>query len=468
MVAGERPARLCGQRPNWGSGITPGSRSAANRSCRARESLAPWTGGPSEITWWVLRTWLSAGLRRARAAVGILTFTVDRRRPRPGRRAAARFPARRVRVRRATVLRRARPGGHGAGPRRDVPRRRAARAAARAAPGAGRLRRLLARGSGRRSSGRRPATACCCCRSARSSASLVVVAVVGRAWPGCCSRSTACALPGGEAVTWLDWRHGSRSGPGSRSASCCLLLAALPAPWPRRRPAQRWPARCSSPSGAELLRAPGVAQLTESRARVVDAADAERRRIERDLHDGAQQQLVSLAMNLGMAKAKLDCRPRGRPRAGRPRRTRRPRTRSPSCATWSAACTRRCSPTAASTRRCPRSPPARRCRSRLDVDVPRRPSPTVEAVAYFVVCEALTNVAKHAGARRAAVVRRARPATGCWSRDHRRRPRRRHRARGHRPGRPARPGARRSTARFRLHSPPPAARPITVELPCES
>jgi signal transduction histidine kinase len=39
----------------------------------------------------------------------------------------------------------------------------------------------------------------------------------------------------------------------------------------------------------------------------------------------------------------------------------------------------------------------------LDVDVPQRPSPTVEAIAYFVVSEALTNVAKHSGASRAAV-----------------------------------------------------------------
>ena len=45
-----------------------------------------------------------------------------------------------------------------------------------------------------------------------------------------------------------------------------------------------------------------VEDLTERRAGVVDAADAERRRIERDLHDGAQQRLVSLAMNLGLAR----------------------------------------------------------------------------------------------------------------------------------------------------------------------
>ena len=58
------------------------------------------------------------------------------------------------------------------------------------------------------------------------------------------------------------------------------------------------------PSRAEKL-AQRVANLTESRAATVDAADAERRRIERDLHDGAQQRLVSLAMNLGLARATL-------------------------------------------------------------------------------------------------------------------------------------------------------------------
>jgi signal transduction histidine kinase len=52
-----------------------------------------------------------------------------------------------------------------------------------------------------------------------------------------------------------------------------------------------------------------VDALQASRARAVDAAEAERRRIERDLHDGAQQRLVSLAMDLGMARAKLETDP---------------------------------------------------------------------------------------------------------------------------------------------------------------
>ena len=48
-----------------------------------------------------------------------------------------------------------------------------------------------------------------------------------------------------------------------------------------------------------------VGQLETTRRRVVDSAEDERRRIERDLHDGAQQRLVALAMALGRAKAKL-------------------------------------------------------------------------------------------------------------------------------------------------------------------
>jgi signal transduction histidine kinase len=52
-----------------------------------------------------------------------------------------------------------------------------------------------------------------------------------------------------------------------------------------------------------------VDELAASRARVVAAADAQRRRIERDLHDGAQQQLVALAVNLQVARQLADADP---------------------------------------------------------------------------------------------------------------------------------------------------------------
>ena len=54
-----------------------------------------------------------------------------------------------------------------------------------------------------------------------------------------------------------------------------------------------------------------VAQLETSRAAAVDSAEAERRRIERDLHDGAQQRLVALAVDLGNARERLEVDPEG-------------------------------------------------------------------------------------------------------------------------------------------------------------
>ena len=48
------------------------------------------------------------------------------------------------------------------------------------------------------------------------------------------------------------------------------------------------------------------AELRRSRARIVEATDAERRRLERDLHDGAQQRLVSLSLALRLLRARLE------------------------------------------------------------------------------------------------------------------------------------------------------------------
>jgi signal transduction histidine kinase len=67
------------------------------------------------------------------------------------------------------------------------------------------------------------------------------------------------------------------------------------------------------PSGAEGIpyadRSPKVChwlvELQASRSRLVQATDAERRRIERDLHDGTQQRLISIAMSLGLLETKL-------------------------------------------------------------------------------------------------------------------------------------------------------------------
>ncbi len=140
-----------------------------------------------------------------------------------------------------------------------------------------------------------------------------------------------------------------------------------------------------------------VQDLTESRADVVDAADAERRRIERDLHDGAQQRLVSLAMNLGMARANLtDVDPRARDAIEHAH------DEAKQALAELRQLVRGLHPAVLDDRGLDAALSGIAARSpvpaTLTVEVPKRPSRTVEAVAYFVVSEALANVAKHAQA----------------------------------------------------------------------
>ena len=78
--------------------------------------------------------------------------------------------------------------------------------------------------------------------------------------------------------------------------------------------------------------------------------------------------------------------------------------RSRSCASWPAASTRRSSPNAGSARHSPRWPSARRCRCTWTTSVDQRLPAAVEGTLYFVVAEALTNVARYARRRRSFVV----------------------------------------------------------------
>ena len=139
--------------------------------------------------------------------------------------------------------------------------------------------------------------------------------------------------------------------------------------------------------------------LTESRAQVVDAADAERRRIERDLHDGAQQRLVSLAMNLGASRAAMKDNPGPELDA-----IIAAHEEAKQALTEMRDFVRGLHPAVLEDRGLDAALSGLAARSPvpvgLTVDVDKRPSPTVEAVAYFVVSEALTNVAKHAEASR--------------------------------------------------------------------
>ena len=90
---------------------------------------------------------------------------------------------------------------------------------------------------------------------------------------------------------------------------------------------------------ADAAHAAQVQRLETSRSAAVDSAEAERRRIERDLHDGAQQRLVALAAGLGRPRRRSTPTPR-RVGACSPTPTRRPSRRSRRSATSSAASTR--------------------------------------------------------------------------------------------------------------------------------
>jgi signal transduction histidine kinase len=152
-----------------------------------------------------------------------------------------------------------------------------------------------------------------------------------------------------------------------------------------------------------------VRDLKETRAHAVDDAAAALRRIERDLHDGAQARLVALAMKLGMAKEELDEELAADPQAAL-ERTRAlvdtahhsakqaivelrdlahgihpPLLDSGLDAALASLAERSAVPVT------------------VRVDVPQRPSPSIEAIAYFCTAELLANVAKHSRARHATV-----------------------------------------------------------------
>jgi signal transduction histidine kinase len=151
--------------------------------------------------------------------------------------------------------------------------------------------------------------------------------------------------------------------------------------------------------GTDLELAGRVQRLTESRSHAVDTATAELRRIERDLHDGAQARLVALGMNLRAVERVLPA--------------------NPHAALALVAEAREASVRALSELRdlirgiCP---PVLADRglghairalaldtplpTELDIDLPGRLTPPVESACYFAVAEALANAVKHSAARR--------------------------------------------------------------------
>ncbi|GAA1730620.1 sensor histidine kinase [Streptomyces yatensis] len=145
-----------------------------------------------------------------------------------------------------------------------------------------------------------------------------------------------------------------------------------------------------------------VWELESDRGTVVDTAAADLRRIERDLHDGAQARLVALAMDLGLAKEKLDEDPEAAAKMvdeahgevklalqelrdlarGIHPAILTDRGLGPALSALSARCT---------------------VPVTVTVDLPQRPAPAIEGIAYFTVSELLQNISKHSGARTAEV-----------------------------------------------------------------
>ncbi|RAY15748.1 sensor histidine kinase [Actinomadura craniellae] len=156
-----------------------------------------------------------------------------------------------------------------------------------------------------------------------------------------------------------------------------------------------------SQAEARALRA-RADHLQASRARGVDAAEAERRRIERDLHDGAQQRLLAVAMDIGRARAKLEDDPEGAraliEQAHAGTREAIAELRDLARGIYPAILTDRGLDPALSSLAARAPVPVE-----VQVDLDERPPAAVESIAYFIVAESLANVAKYARATRAAV-----------------------------------------------------------------
>jgi signal transduction histidine kinase len=157
----------------------------------------------------------------------------------------------------------------------------------------------------------------------------------------------------------------------------------------------------SVPKSRELALSERVDVLTRTRKDTLDVQVAEMRRVERDLHDGAQARLVSLGMSLGMADELLDSDPdEARRLLGEAR------TAAGDALGDLRALVRGILPPVLADRGLAGAVQALGLASHIPVEVtdelpPERLPAPVESAAYFAVAETLTNVIKHSGARSA-------------------------------------------------------------------
>jgi signal transduction histidine kinase len=167
------------------------------------------------------------------------------------------------------------------------------------------------------------------------------------------------------------------------------------------RPQVRFPGESPERLRARVLHA-RVDDLRTARQRIIAAADAERRRIERDLHDGAQQRMVAVAVTLGLAEARFASDPDGALEL-----LRKAREEAQAAVKELRELARGIHPTVLSDYGLGPALEALASRAPIPVEVSGVPdcelAHEVEVCAYFVTAEALTNVAKYAHANCASV-----------------------------------------------------------------
>ncbi|GAA3089246.1 hypothetical protein GCM10020254_37670 [Streptomyces goshikiensis] len=201
-------------------------------------------------------------------------------------------------------------------------------------------------------------------------------------------------------------------GPAEIAAACLIGLAfTLITPWVVRALTTVDRVLVAGLLGPSRL-AHRVSELESDRGVVVDTAAADLRRIERDLHDGAQARLVALAMDLGLAKEKLTEDPRAAARmvdeAHGEVKIALQELRDLARGIHPAVLTDRGLDAALSS-------VASRCAVpvRVAVELPGRPAAAIEGIAYFTVSELLQNISKHAGGPGARAWTCGSPGTGC-------------------------------------------------------
>lgn len=208
-------------------------------------------------------------------------------------------------------------------------------------------------------------------------------------------------LPPGETSIWF-WEVDSWLSAFSVALVGVGWLAITVGFLPTLARLEAWPGRRLLPPGPEVDLSLRVAELTATRAAALDAHATELRRIERSLHDGTQNRLVAVTVLLGAARRMVDKDPTGAKEV-----LERAQSAAEQALAELRAVSRGILPPVLDDRGLAGALTGLAASSlvpcRLDVDLPRRCAASVEATAYFVVAEALTNIARHSGARQATV-----------------------------------------------------------------